>query len=207
MPTIEESFCEAEEKAMRFLVEDYGFRVVERSVTPEGTNWVGGLVRYRSEGTGTARTPIGWTVSLSYAPARLELCLDISDGQINHFSVEELNVVDGSAPVHRRAHSLYDSVHDTEALYAEFARLASVLRTSGARFFAGDLDLWADLQAQRERAWLDDEDRRAIAQSVSAFQSKNWGKVVSLLEPRVNRLSGAAAARLAFAKKRLQGVA
>jgi hypothetical protein len=203
MANFEESFCDAEEKAMRFLVDDYGFRVVERTVTPEQTMWMGGVVRYHSSGTGAARTPVGWSVTLSFAPLRLELSLDVSDGGKNQFSVEELNAVEGGTPIPGRAHNFYDSGHDAGAQYAAFARLASVLRASGSRFFAGDVGLWADLQAQRRRWWQEDEDRRAIAASEQAFRSENWIEVVSLLEPRASRLSGAAAARLAFAKKRL----
>lgn len=207
MATFEESFCEAEEKALRFLVDDYGFRGAERIVTPEGSQGMYGMVRYRSAGTGAAHTPVGWAVSLSFAPLRLELSLGVSDGRTNSFSVEELNAVEGGAPIPHRAHNLYDSIHEASAQYAEFSRLASVLRASGSRFFVGDLGLWADLKAQRHRWWQDDEDRRAIADSESAFRAKNWVQVVSLLDPRAGRLSGAAAARLALAKKRLQGAA
>lgn len=207
MPTFEESFCAAEENAFRFLVDSYGFRAVERSVTPEGSNWTGGMVAYRSMNSKTGHSPKGWTVSLAYAPARLELSLDISDGQDSRFSVEELHALEGREPFPSGRHSLYDSAHDANAQQFEFARLASVLLRSGARFFSGDQSLWADLRLQRERAWQAEEDRRALARSENAFQVKNWSEVVSLLEPRENRLSKAATARLAYARKRLQGAA
>ncbi len=163
-----------------------------------------GMVRYSSVGAGSVRAPAGWTVSLSFAPLRLELSLDVSDGRLNSFSVEELHSVDGDAPIPDRTHKLYESIHDPSAQYAEFARIASVLRASGSRFFAGDAGLWVDLNAQQHRRWQETEDRRAIVESEAAFRAKSWVQVVSLLEPRSSRLSGAAAARLALAKKRLQ---
>ena len=192
---------------MRFLVARHGFRAVERSVAPEGTNWMGAIVRYKRVVTHAGKPSDGWTVSLSYAPARLELSLDISDGTSNGFSVAELNSLENGVPMPRGTHRLYESVHDTEAQYVEFDRLAAVLRASGARFFAGDASLWSDLQARRELAWQADEDRRAAIQSEVAFRAKDWSKVVLLLEPRSPRLAGAAAARLSFARKKLQGAA
>lgn len=205
MTPLEEAFCEAEEKAMRFLVADYGFRRTERKTYPETTAFVGGLASYRSESTRPHCAPAGWTVTLSYAPARLECGLDISDGSAKVFSVQELNGIAGRAPFPARLHDLYGSIHDAEAQFAEFDRLAGILRTSGARFFAGDVGLWSELQEQRNRLRQEDEDRHAIADSESAFRSKDWRKVVLLLGQRSERLSMATAARLSFARKRLQG--
>jgi hypothetical protein len=88
------------------------------------------------------------------------------------------------------------------ALQQEFERLAAVLRQAGSRFFAGDATLWSALAEQRSQAFRATEDRRVIAQSEQAFQSKNWAAVVRLLEPIGERLQGAAASRLAYAKKR-----
>lgn len=207
MPTLEESFCAAEERALRFLVDDYGFRAVERTVTPEGSTWPGAAVRYQYAGREPNAGRKGWTVSLAYAPHRLELSLDIGDDQGHSFSVEELHELTTSAPVPKATHSLYESIHDEEALFAEFTRLAEALRRSGARFFSGDRSLWAELQARRALHWQAEEDRRAASRSEAAFRAKDWRQVLLELEPREERLTMAEAARLAYARKRLQGAA
>jgi len=207
MPTFEESFCAAEERALHFLVDDYGFRAVERTVTPEGSNWTGAVVRYQCQGEGPSATPRGWTVSLAYSPTRLELSLDVADEFDSSFSVEELHALAASGPFPSRTHGLYELIHDEEALFAEFTRLAEELKRSGARFFAGDRRLWLDLRARRELYWQEEEDRRAISRSEAAFRAKDWQQVVSALAPSEARLSKAAAARLALARKRLQSAA
>ncbi|MBQ0946610.1 hypothetical protein KAK07_25010 [Ideonella sp. 4Y16] len=207
MPSFEESFCAAEERALCFLVDSHGFRAIERTVTPDGSDWTGGIVRYRCEGSEHIATPKGWMVSLAYAPRRLELSLDISDEHGSSFSVEELHAIVASDPFPRGTHSLYDSLHDEEAQFTEFNRLAGVLKLSGARFFAGDRSLWLDLRTVRERSWQAEEDRRAVARSELAFHAKEWRQVVAELEPREGRLSKATNARLAYARNRLKSAA
>jgi hypothetical protein len=119
--------------------------------------------------------------------------------------VAELHQLEGSASLPAREHNLYESVRDTDAQRAEFERLAMALRAAGQRFFTGDVTLWSDLEAQRRRAAQDEEDRRLLFASEGAFKAKDWAQVVQLLEPASDRLNPAAAARLAYARKKLQG--
>ena len=190
---------------MRFLQVDYGFAVGDRRITDDGTNWTGGSARYVS----TARTangpPRGWSVTLSFYPFRLELDLDISNESGTSYSVGELQQLERGAGLPAREHNLYESVRDTDAQRAEFERLAMALRASGQRFFRGDVTLWSDLETQRRRAAQDEEDRRLLFASEGAFKAKDWTRVVKLLEPVSDRLNPAGAARLAYARKKLQG--
>jgi hypothetical protein len=207
MPSFERSFLAAEGRALRFLVEDLCFRAVERTLTPEDTMWTCGTVTYRCDGTNGSGTPKDWTVTLAYAPARLELSLEISNESGASFTVEELHALVTTEPFPKGTHSLLDSIHDEDAHFCEFERLARVLRSSGVRFFAGDRSLWQELQTAREREQLAEEDRRAIARSENAFQAKDWRQVVAALESRESRLSKAAMARLSYARTRLKSAA
>lgn len=207
MPTFKDCFCAAEEKALCFLIDTQGFRRKERTVSAEGSNMTGGVVCYSSEGARRIGAPKGWTVSLAFTPARLELSLDIADEHGNTFSVEELHALVTSDPFPKCMHNLSDSLRDEEAQFSEFARLAAVLRASGTRFFAGDRSLWKELRAARHRSWQAEEDRCAVALSEDAFRAKDWHRVVAALEPREARLSKAATARLALSRKRLLSAA
>jgi hypothetical protein len=207
MPSFEQSFSAAEQRALSFLVDDYGFRMVDRSVMEGGPNWVGMLVRYRAEGTKSNLVPPGWAVTLVYVPVRLELSLDIAGDDGHRFAIEELHALVSAAPLPAATHSLYASAQDEQAQYEEFNRLAQVLKQCGARFFGGDQTLWHDLRERRERAWQAEEDRRALAESEVEFRAQNWHLVVAALTPREPRLPASGAARLAYARKRMQGAA
>jgi hypothetical protein len=143
-------------------------------------------------------------VTLSFFPFRLELDLEVSNGSGASFSVTELHQLEHGAGPPAREHNLYDSVHDTDAQRAEFERLAIALRASGKRFFSGDATLWSDLDAQRRRAAENEEDTRRLFASERAFKAKDWAQVVQLLGPASDRLNPAGAARLAYARKKLQ---
>jgi hypothetical protein len=134
---------------------------------------------------------------------RLELSLDISDGQNGTFSMEELHALAGHGPFPPRRHDMQEAFRDGKVLREEAGRLSSVLRACGARFFSGDPRLWVDLQAERQHRFEAEEDSRAIACSEDAFRTERWQDVVSLLGPRAARISKAAALRLAVARKRL----
>jgi hypothetical protein len=195
MSTFEQSFREAEEIAMRFLHVDFGFAAADRRITDDGTNWTGGIARYESTGSTTSGTPRGWSVTLSFFPFRLELDLEVSNESGASFSVAELHQLEHGAGLPAREHNLFESVRDTDAQRAEFERLA----------FRGDGTLWSDLDAQRRRAAQDEEDTRRLFASERAFKAKDWTQVVQLLEPASDRLNPAGAARLAYARKKLQG--
>lgn len=190
---------------MRFLQVDYDFAVKERRITDDGTNWTGGLVRYESRGSTAGGPPCGWSVTLSFCPFRLELDLRISNASGASHSVAELHQLEGRAGLPACPHDLPESLRDAKVQRAEFERLAMALRASGQRFFRGDVTLWSDLAAQRERAAQDKEDRRRLFASEAAFKAKDWTQVVTLLEPASDRLSQAGVARLAYARKKLQG--
>jgi hypothetical protein len=203
MSTFEQSFREAEEIAMRFLQVDFGFAATDRRITDDGTNWTGGIARYESTGSTTRGTPRGWSVTLSLFPFRLGLDLEISNESGASFSVAELHQLERGADLPAREHNLYESVRDTDAQRAEFERLAMALRAAGGRFVEGDVTLWSDLDAQRRKTAQDEEDTRRLFASERAFKAKEWMQVVQLLEPAYDRLNPAGAARLAYAKKRV----
>ena len=204
MFTFEQSFREAEEIAMRFLRVDFGFAVKHRRITDDGTTWTGGDVCYESTGS-TPNPPRGWSVTLSFCPRRLELDLEISNESGATYSVAELHQLERGACLPAREHDLHESELDTEVQRAEFERLATALRASGERFFSGDVTLWSDLEVQRRRAAQDEEDTRRLFASEGAFKAKDWAQVVQLLEPASDRLKPAGAARLAYARRRLDG--
>jgi hypothetical protein len=205
MSAFEQSFREAEEIAMRFLQVDFGFAATDRRITDDGTIWTGGIARYESTGSTTSGTPRGWSVTLSFFPFRLELDLEVSSESGASFSVAELHQLEHGAGLPAREHNLYESVRDTNAQRAEFERLAMALRGSGKRFFRGDGTLWSDLDAQRRSVAQDDEDTRRLFASERAFKAKDWTQVVQLLEHASDRLNPEGAARLAYARKKLQG--
>lgn len=194
-------FERAEREALEFLVAR-GFRCVDRRVVEDGTMRTSGFARYEATPGGTV--PAGWSVTLSTAPLRLELSLGIEDGGGRSFTIEELHHLEGKAPFPAREHGLYEAMKDSSALREEFERLVAVLLQAGERFFAGDLTLWEDLTEQRALARQESEDQISISKSEQAVQRKDWASVVRWLEPIQERLSGVAAARLAYARTRVR---
>jgi hypothetical protein len=197
MSSFEETFTQAETVALDFLPER-GFHRVERRVIDDGTNLTLATVRYRS----TTDPVAGWSVTLSVAPYRLELSLDVADHAGHSYSVEELHRLEGEGPFPPREHDLDKAIRDAQALQLEFERLAAVLRKTGSRFFAGDMTLWQALAGQRAARLQDAADRQAIAASERAFQAKDWLGVIRWLEPLGDRLQRVSASRLAYARKR-----
>ena len=203
MPTFEESFCAAEQQAFSFLVDEHGFRAVERQVARRSAqDGVSGHVVYRSLGSAQE---LERAVSLSIAPLRLELDLHISRGKSGVYAIEELHALDGQGVFPRRQHGLYDAMHDPEQLLAEFTRLAGVLRASGARFFNDEPDLWEGLEDQRARRAEDEAIKQTLALSQEVFRARDWPRVIDLLSPIEFRLGRAASARLTYAKRKVRG--
>jgi hypothetical protein len=206
MPTFEESFCQAEEEALHWLVAEHSFRAIARQVREDqSSHGTYAFVKYAAGPQSLPRLPDDWQITLSLAPMRLELDLTLSASPGGDYTVEELHALDGTGQFPPRQHGLYEAMHKPQELSFEFQRLAGALRAAGARFFAGDSKLWLELAAQRSRRAQDAEDKLALASSELAFQAKDWQRVVHLLEPRTSRLSKASSARLAYAKKQVKG--
>jgi hypothetical protein len=198
MATFEAAFVEAQATAFEFLQAE-GFHLAERRVRDDNTTGTFGLARYESQGR---VAPLGWSISIYIEPYRLDLSLELSDDTGQEYSLEELYRLESAGPLPRRQHGLYESAGNPEVLGFEFERLAEAFRRVSRRFFQGDVTLWADLGEQRQQSMRDDEDRLALAASDRAFQAKDWAAVVRALEPLRDRLHGAAASRLSYARKR-----
>ncbi len=200
MTAFDDAFCAAEQEALRFLVEEHGFRVAERQVMRESSQLgVSGRVVYES-----APSPRGLVraAALSIAPLRLELDLHISRAASARYSVEELHELDGKGSFPRRVHGLYDAMLEPEQLLAEFSRLAGVLRSSGARFLDDENGLWEELEEQRLRKAGDEEIRQTLALSKESSRDGDWSRVIDLLSPIEHRLGTTASARLAHARRK-----
>ena len=193
------AFEQAEFETMRFL-EGRGFRCASREVTDDGTLGTFGRSEYRADSQADA--PQGWGVILSISPYRLEISLEISDDRGNRYTIWELAQLVGGVALPERSHDLYMAATDATFLRNEFERLTTALRQAGIRFFNGDSALWTDLASQRSLRIQMENDVRAVAKSEVAFQRKDWAAIVQILEPIADRLHGAAAARLNYAKKK-----
>ena len=201
--TFEESFFACEEEALRFLVDEHGFRLAAREVdrgTAPGA--VHGHATYRAS---EIDAESGREVVLSIAPLRLELDLRIASTASGAYAIEELHALENSAPFPQRMHGLYDAMHDPEQLLAEFVRLGDALRACGRRFFNDDPSLWDDLQAQRDRRAEAERMKATLAQAKEAFYGRDWLLVVALLAPIEARLGRRASARLAHARRKALG--
>ena len=143
-------------------------------------------------------------MTLTIAPLRLELDLELSRTGSPPCRIEELHALESRDAFPRRQHGLYDAMHEPEQLQAEFMRLAGVLRACGARFFEDDPYLWDDLEAKRARRADDDEVRRTLALSQERFRAREWHQVIDLLAPIQHRLGSTATARLAYAKRKVR---
>jgi hypothetical protein len=201
-PTFAESFAAAEQAAFAFLVDEHGFQAGEREVGRAGSErGVFGRVAYRSPPSADGRSR---QVTLTIAPLRLELDLELSRTASPPCRIEELHALEGRGSFPRRQHGLYDAMHEPEQLRAEFLRLAGVLRACGERFFKDDPWLWEDLGAKRMRRDQDDAVRRTLALSKERFRAREWKQVIELLAPLEYRLGSTATARLAYAKRKLR---
>ena len=199
-PTFADSFGAAEHAAFGFLVSEHGFHAEAREVGRAGSErGVFGRVVYRSPASAEGRSR---EVTLTIAPLRLELDLELSRTASPPCRIEELHALEGRGSFPGREHGLYDAMHEPELLLAEFQRLASVLRACGERFFEDDPYLWEDLQARRVRHAEDDEVRRTLALSKERFRAREWKQVIELLAPLEYRLGSTATARLAYAKRK-----
>jgi hypothetical protein len=94
-------------------------------VTDDGTSQTFGASEYRSTG---AATPAGWRVTVSIAPIRLELSLEIASDGGEWYSLEELHQLECGAPLPARQTGLYEAARDAALLGNEFERLAEALR-------------------------------------------------------------------------------
>jgi hypothetical protein len=204
MSAFEKVFCEAEERALGFLKTQYPFRVINRfiSATPASMAF-GGVVTYAETLSLFRPKSKRRFVTLSIAPLRLELDLDIGRGQ-DRYSIYELHHLEGSGPFPDRTHDLYQAMHDASQLSNEFERLAMVLQDCGKRFFANDPGLWTDLKNQRASLAQKQEREQMNSDAEKAFKEKNWQKVVHILEEHQADLSELARARLNYARKQIK---
>jgi hypothetical protein len=195
-------FPEAAREAMHFLEVTYAFREVEmRVIGEDGATQVLGSVTYAdSSAQDSARF-----VTLSVAPLRLELDLDVGIGgdRREFYTVYELHQLEGRGQFPSRQHDLYKAIHDRQQLLYEFEILTTVLRTCGSRFFAGEISLWEDLRKQRSLEAQTRDDQRASQDAETAFKAHNWQRVVALLERRESRLTKLDSSRLRYARKQL----
>lgn len=189
-------FLQAEQKAFQFLKIEHDFKLVDQNIEEvKGTMAVFGAVTYRDNK--------GYCVTISTAPLRLELDLDISFEK-ERYSIYEFHSLEGGSPFPGRTHDLYQAMHDAEQLSSEFERLAAALRTSGQRFFAHDKTLWNDLRNQRDLAAQKQESLQINNNAEKAFKDKNWQKVIDILELHQDNLNELASARLKYARKQIK---
>lgn len=192
-------FYEAERNAMAFLEDEFSFCKVERKVVDEtGTQYVFGIATYSKAITSETQQNLKVFVTLTVAPLRLELDLDIGleEDSKTKYSIYELHSLEQGGEFPRRQHKLYEAMHDVQQLQAEFEILTQALRACGGRFFAGDKSLWDDLRKQRLTA-IDTQDYIYVSHDAEkAFTAKQWDKVINLLEPRESKLSKVDAADL-----------
>jgi hypothetical protein len=197
--SFDESFCACEEEALRFLVDEHGFRRARRAAERGEDGGVHAIAVYRA----SARDPeSGREVVLSIAPLRLELGLSVACTAAGAFTIEELHALEGRDAFPQRVHGLYDAMLDPELLLAEFVRLADVLRGCGRRFLNDEPQLWDDLLAVRERRADGERMRDVLAHAKEAFYARDWLGVVALLAPIEARLGRRASARLAYARRK-----
>ena len=187
------------------MTSDHAFRLVDKQIVDDGTSLTLGAVSYAETLPSNEPNDSKRFVTLSIAPARLELDLDIglSDYRDSRYSIYELHhfMVGGDFPP--RTHNLSEAVRDVGQLLAEFERLTTILRTCGDRFFEGDPSLWDDLRLERFRLSQIQQGSYVLRDAEKAFKAKKWEGVLSLLEPLSNRLGKVDAARLSYAKKQL----
>lgn len=188
-------FLQAEQRVFQFLKTEHKFKVVDLNIEEiKGTMAVFGAVTYGDDK--------GHFVTISVAPVRLELDLDISTKK-ECYSIYELHNLEGKGVFPERKHDLYQVMHDVEQLSNEFERLASVFRESGKRFFVHDRALWNDLRNQRILAIQKQEHTQMNIEVEKAFKDKNWQKVVDILELYQEDLSTFVSARLRYARKKI----
>lgn len=193
------------EEALDFLASEYQFSIGHRDVQDISDSLHAyGATRFVDKAS--AKKDDQWFVVLSMAPWRLELDLDIgihSEGTEETYSIRELHALNRSTDFPEITHDLNKAMHDGQALFEEVGRLANVLRSSGARFFAKDKTLWNDLRAARHAREKEFRDAQSYAASKRAFSAKDWKHVIDILEPRKTRLDDLNRARLDYARKRL----
>ena len=200
-PSFAESFAAAEQAALGFLVEEHGFHRDEREVGRAGLDRsVFGRVVYRSPASAKG---FSREVTLTVAPLRLELDLELSRTGSPPCRIEELHALESRRAFPRREHGLYDAMHEPEQLQAEFMRLAGALRACAARFFEDDPYLWEDLEDRRARRAEDEEIRRTLERSKERSRARQWREVIDLLAPIEHRLGRTASARLAYARRKV----
>lgn len=199
-------FCEAEQKAMEFLVSKHGFRPMDRKVFDDnGSQYVGGIVTYVETLPPNETQNQERFVTLSVAPLRLELDLDIGIGKDKRqfYTIYELHQLEQGGEFPHRQHNLYEAINNTNQLLAEFEILTKVLQNFGSRFFAGDKSLWDDLRKQRLSQAQTRNDFNASRDAEKAFKMKQWKKVIGFLENQEPRLTKVDIARLQYARKQL----
>jgi hypothetical protein len=201
MQDFKDVFLQAEQQAFQFLKAEHGFKMIDQKIEEaKGTMTVFGAVTYGK--SSFLEFGKGRFVTLSTAPLRLELDLDIGVGQ-ERYSIYELHSLESDGQFPERTHDLYQAMHDAEQLLSEFRRLASILQACGERFFANDRTLWTDLKNQRALAAQRHEFIRMNSDAEKAFKDKNWQKVVDILESHHADLNELASARLKYAHKQI----
>ncbi len=195
---------ELTEREFRPLLEEYGFLLDEVSITDENRGQcLSGVARYVEKGNWYRPFQKKRFISLSTAPLRLELNLDIGKGD-SSYSIYELNELEGNNKFPERSHDLYKAMYDQSQLKSEFERLIQVLVDHGSRFFQNEPSFWTDLHNQRMRHSEEKENREVIKIADVAFKKQDWETVVNLLEDKHHFLSKLNLGRLNYAKKKLK---
>lgn len=191
------------ERSIRPRLEAQGFKLYDVSVTDnEGTQWVSGTAKYVERRAWHNPFKAMRFITLSAAPLRLELDLDIGVGERCH-SIFELHDLVRKREFPERKHDLYKAMSEGSQLSSEFQRLVDVLESCGKRFFLNDPALWKQLEEQRAKHHRERENMDAFRAAERAFKEHDWETVVKLLEEKYQFLGELESKRLIYAMKKL----
>lgn len=186
-------FPQEVEYAFRYLVDDYGFRVVRSEAR---------FVRYESPNA---------FVHISHGEQSFEFGFEA--GQlINGQQVEErpfylgdfLEMAGVSDPDKARYDYAAVTPHGVKKLLPEFAR---IVRRFAEHAFEGNPEIF-DILRQVRDSWIDRSDRlqqlKVLRRNVAeAWQARNYSKVATLLETMQDDLSPSEAKKLDYCRRKL----
>jgi hypothetical protein len=158
------------------------------------------------------------SVMVGAATWRCEFDVEISIGAFPESelsaSLDELLAVVAPTYVHPLSISLGTAPSDRDLMMQQVSACAKALRHHGTRFFAGDRNLWTELEAHQAQRRLDtiaridaENSRRANdrlrSEAQAAFRRADWAQAVSLYESVTEPLTAVEQKRLSVARKRL----